>query len=88
MSYRVHVWWDRPGDPEPGEEDLGQGWARLHERVTLPCASAVATYLKGHPEAEGVNVEEIDEDEQVINRHVGERTILGWLVSPENEAGT
>lgn len=49
----------------------------------LPDASGVAEYLKGHADAEGAEVDEIDQFERVLNRHVGERTILGWVVSPE-----
>ena len=84
MSYRVRAWWDRPGQAETGEDDLGEGWARCRETATLLDAHEVAAYLKGHPDAEGADVDELDEAGLVVSRHVAERTILGWLISPES----
>lgn len=84
MTYRVRAWWDRPGQAGPGEHDLGEGWARCWETATLSDAQVVARFLKRHPDAEGADVDELDDDGQVVGRYVAERTILGWLVSPES----
>lgn len=81
MTYRVHTWWDRPGEAQPGEDDLGQGWARLGETVSFEDAYDVARYIKGHPEAEGADVDELDLAGDVIGRFIGERTLAGWIMS-------
>jgi len=82
VVYRVVAWWDRPGAAALGEVDLGQGWARCKETVDLPDAPSVSAYLKSHPDAEGADVYEIATDGAVVSTHVGERTLLGWLMSP------
>ena len=81
MTYVVRAWWDRPGEAEPGEDDLGQGWARCRETVTTDDAEVVARYLKGHLEAQGADVDELDLAGNVVGRFTGERTIAGWIMS-------
>lgn len=81
MVYRVNSWWDRPGAAQPGEDDLGQGWARCRETVDFDDADDVASYLKGHPDAEGADVDELDLAGLVVARYVAERTIAGWIMS-------
>jgi hypothetical protein len=81
-SYRVHTWWDRPGEARPGEDDLGQGWARCGETVWFHDADAVASYIKGHPEAEGAEVDELDPAGHIVGqRFMAEHTIAGWIMS-------
>lgn len=82
MTYEVRVWWDRPGEVREGDEDLGDGWVRCHQSMTLPDAAAVAEYLKGHPDAQSAQVWQVDLSGHADQGHLAERTILGWLISP------
>ena len=82
-TYRVHAWWDRPGEAQPGETDLGQGWCRLYDTATLEGAEAVAAYLRGHPNAENAAMHEVvirEGLEVLVGPHWAEKTIAGWLV--------
>ena len=84
-TYRVQAWWDRPGEAQPGETDLGEGWCRVYDTATLVGSEAVAAYLKGHPDAENAEMHEVviqEGLEVLVVPHWGERTIAGWLVGP------
>ena len=82
-TYRVHAWWDRPGEAQLGETDLGEGWCRVYDTATLEGPEAVAAYLRGHPDAENGSVHEVvirEGLEVLVAPHWAERTIAGWLV--------
>jgi aerobic-type carbon monoxide dehydrogenase small subunit (CoxS/CutS family) len=70
----------------PGGVDLGNGWSRNYEASVCYDPKSVAAYLKGHPDAEGAHItttEIIDGKETVVQLHIAEKTMLGWIVSIE-----
>lgn len=89
-KYDIHAWWDHPGTPGPDDVDLGEGWVRSFEHAVCLDPQSVAAYLKQHPDAEGALISTLEirkGGEVLVDKHVAERTIMGWIVSPDRQEG-